>query len=110
MIYFFELQQDGWNVCDSVVRQRPEYDAGVGSTKNMEECGSLQRYYVMTFQTAFQLHLQDRSVQYASGLLVFTEAHNALFRNVGNILSVDMPWRPNGFDWSSAFLWKLAYL
>jgi hypothetical protein len=45
----------------TAVRQRPEYDAGVGPTKNMEECGSLQRYYVMTFQIEFQFHLQDRS-------------------------------------------------
>jgi hypothetical protein len=63
---------------------RREYDAGV------EECGSLQRFYVMTFQTACKLHLQDGAVQYTSGLLVFT-GHRALFQNVGNILSVDLP-------------------
>jgi len=53
-----------------------------------------------------QLHLQDRAVQYASGLLVFTDGYRALFRNVGNILSIDMPWRPKRFNWSSALLCK----
>jgi len=85
MIYFFDHQQDGWNVCDSVVRQRSGYDAGFGLGQEHGRMWKSSEILGHDVSNCFQLHLQDRAVQNASGLLVFTDGHSALFHKVGNI-------------------------